>query len=93
MTKNDCYYGIYPIMLVWHGDGNDSELIYKKHSFDHRDIENLFKEIWRSEPEYLTANLTTENSTQAAFSAWMKKNGKRLKKYLNYTIELGKYEK
>ena len=93
MTKNDCFYGIYPIRLVGHGDGNYPDLVYKKHSFNYRDVENLFFEIYRSEPEYLMANLTTENSTHAAFSAWIKKNGKRVKKYLNYRIELEKYEK
>ena len=93
MTKNDCFYGIYPIRLVGRGGGNDAELVYKKHSFNCWDIENLFFEIWKSEPDYLIANLTTENTTQAEFSVWMKKNGKRVKNYLNYRIENEKYEK
>lgn len=92
MTKNDCFYGIYPIRLVEHGDGNDPEIVYKKHSFNYREIDDLFFEVWKSVPDYLTANLTSENTTQAAFSEWMRKNGKRVKKFLDYRIENEKYK-
>lgn len=88
MTKNDCFYGIYPIRVVRHDKAKDLELVYKKHSFSCWEIEDLFFEVWRSDPDYLTANLTTDNTTQAAFSTWMIKHGKKVKNVLNYRIEL-----
>ena len=93
MTKNDCYYGIYPVRAVWPDNKNNPKLIYKKHSFDYWEIDDLFWECWKCAPDYATANLSTENTMQADFAAWMKKNGKRVKNYMDYLIEFGRCEK
>lgn len=94
MTKNDCFYGIYPIRLVCPGDKNGPKLVYKKHSFSAWEIEDLFWDVWKCDPvDRSTANLSTERTIQAAFSAWMQKNGKRVKNYLDYLIEFGRCEK
>ncbi len=93
MTKNDCFYGIYPIRLVCYGEWKDPKLVYKKHSFSGWEVEDLFWDIWKCDPDYATANLSTENTIQAEFSAWMQKNGKRVKNYLDYLIEFGRCEK
>lgn len=87
LTKKDCFYGIYPVRFVWHGEYNDPEIIYKKHSFNYWEIEDLFYEIWKGEPEHLTANLTDETTVDKEFSEWMYKNGKWVKDYLNDLIE------
>lgn len=88
MVKNDCFYGIYPIRLIRHGEWGDPEISYKGNVFNYYEIEDLFYEIWSGEPDYLTANLTSENSTMAAFEKWMTKQGKRVKGYLNYLIDV-----
>lgn len=87
MKKEDCFYGIYPIRFVWHGEWADPELIYKKHSFNYYEIEDMFYECWKASPEYRVANLTNQQTIDEEFSKWMKKNGKRVKGYLNFLID------
>ena len=87
LTKNDCFYGIYPIKFVWHGTNRDPELIYKKHSFNYYEIEDVLYECWKADPDYLTANLTDETTIYESFSKWMYKNRKRVKNHLNFLIE------
>ena len=78
------FYGIYGIEFIWHGSWSDPELIWHKKSFNYYDVENTFYEIWKSTPEYLNANLSSDAAIDTAFSKWMKKNAKRIKEFLQY---------
>lgn len=92
MKKSECWYGIYPVKFIWRGPWNDPLLRYKGHYFNYYDIESLFFEVWRTTPDYMTANLTTQESADACFIEWMQKNKKRVKAHFDYRIELGKYD-
>ena len=85
--KKQYFYGIYAIYFIYHGDWNDPEIIWRGHTFNYYEIEDTFYEIWKSTPEYLTANLSTEASAADAFATWMKKNGRRVKEYMKYLID------
>lgn len=82
MKKSDCWYGIYPIKFIWHGAWSDPELKYKGHLFNYWDIENRMYEEWLY---YYSENYPT-------FEDWITNNGKWVKAFLDYVIEIREQE-
>lgn len=80
MKKSDCYYGIYPLRFVYHGEWADPEIVYKGHTFNYWNVENFLWEICK------------EEDPDAFFEDWVHTNKKRIKEYLNELIELSKFD-
>jgi hypothetical protein len=80
--KKDCFYGIYGIRLVWHGEGNDPELIWHGKPFNYYHVETP---LWENYTEECTEMGIKPNEDD--FPVWVKKNARLARELLQNLLD------
>ena len=80
--KKDCFYGIYGINLIWHGEWADPELIWHGHSFNYYDVETP---LWHEYKETCVICGTQPNEDD--FKFWVKRNAHLAREYLQNLLD------
>lgn len=80
--KKDCFYGIYGIRLVWHGEWNDPELIWHGKSFNYYHVETPLWENYTEECAEMGIKPNEED-----FPVWVKKNARLARELLQNLLD------
>ena len=80
--KNNYFYGIYGIRMIWHGAWSDPELIWHGKSFNYYDVEIPLYENYIEECTDLNIKGNDED-----FTAWVKRNAYKAREYLQNLLD------
>ena len=80
--KKDCFYGIYGINLIWHGEWADPELVWHGKSFNYYDLETP---LWHDYKD--VCEICGTQPKEDDFAVWVKKNAHMAREYLQKLLE------
>lgn len=80
--KNNYFYGIYGIRMIWHGAWSDPELIWHGKSFNYYDVETPLWDDYKED-----CNECGTQPTENGFELWVKKNAYLAREYLQNLLD------